>query len=211
MVEQHHHLDRPYGAKLATIFKFRGVERITKSEAAKERAESKTLFNYDKKLFSLYQSSQVDDGIKLRLPSKLIFFVMLPLLLLAFALYMFFGTGSQKLLKGSSDVVSPDPKVVPVSIPVPTVTSNNELPKLQAVEHIEYERPKVIFEKVAMVVSNNDHCIAKDIDGKTLDISSDECLSFANNPYSGSYIPMEALNYIYVDENLPNATTNPNL
>lgn len=211
MVEQHHHLDRPYGAKLATIFKFRGVERITKSEAAKERAESKTLFNYDKKLFDLYQSSQVDDGIKLRLPPKLIFFVMLPLLLLAFALYMFFGTGSQNLLKGGQDVVNNDPETLPLSLPVPVVASNNELPKLQAVEHIEFERPKVIFEEVVMVVSDGSHCIAKDIDGKTLDISSDECLSFANNPYSGSYIPMEALNYIYVEENLPNATTSPDL
>ena len=215
MVEQHHHLDRPYGAKLATIFKFRGVERITKSEAAKERAESKTLFNYDKKLFSLYQSSQVDDGIKLRLPPKLIFFVSLPILLIAFSAYMFTTDGSEAMLTGGDKKddtsISNVTSNIPNAVPAPAVVSSSELPKLSSVEHIEFQPTKVIFEEVAMVVSNGNSCIAKDYSGKTLDISSDECLLFAENPYSSSYIPMDALNYVYVDENLPNATTNPNL
>lgn len=209
MVEQHHHLDRPYGAKLATIFKFRGVERITKSESAKERAESKTLFNYDKKLFDLYQSSQVDDGIKLRLPPKLIFFVMLPVLLMVFAGYMFYASGSQSLLTGSSKVDdnSTLPNVtdnITGSVPAASLPTDSKLPKLQAVEHIAFERPKVIFEQVALVVSNGSVCIAKDIDGKQLDITNDECLLFQSNPYSASYIPMDALNYVYVDESPQN-------
>lgn len=208
MVEQHHHLDRPYGAKLATIFKFRGVERITKSEAAKERAESKTLFNYDKKLFSLYQSSQVDDGIKLRLPPKLIFFVSLPILLMAFAAYMFTTDGSKKMLTGGDKKydtsISNVTDNIASAVPAPAVVSSSELPKLSPVEHTPYPMPKVVFEQVATVVSNGNHCIAKDYSGKTLDISSDECLIFADNPYSASYIPMDALTYVYVDENLPN-------
>ena len=208
MVEQHHHLDRPYGAKLATIFKFRGGERITKSEAAKGRAEGKTLFNYDKKLFNLYQSSQVDDGIKLRLPPKLIFFVSLPILLMAFSAYMFTTDGSKRMLTGGDKKddtpISNVTDNIASAVPAPAVVSSSELPKLSPVEHTSYPMPKVIFEQVATVVSNGKHCIAKDYSGATLDISSDECLLFAENPYSASYIPMDALTYVYVDENLPN-------
>ena len=86
----------------------------------------------------------------------------------------------------------------------PAVVSSGELPKLSPVEHIKFEPTNVIFEQVATVVSNGKHCIAKDYSGATLDISSDECLLFAENPYSASYIPIDALTYVYVDENLPN-------
>ena len=208
MVEQHHHLDRPYGAKLATIFKFRGVERITKSEAAKDRAESKTLFNYDKKLFDLYESSQVDDGIKLRLPPKLIFFVSLPILLMAFALYMFNSDGSKKMLTGGDQKEDDKPLLdvtqnIAAAVPAPAPAPSAELPKLSPVEHIEFEPTKVVFEEIALVVSNGSNCIAKSADGRQLDITTDECFLFKSNPYSASFIPMDALNYVYV-ENLPN-------
>ena len=59
MVETHWHLDRPYGAKLANIYQFRGAERNPRSRSAIERAERKTLFNYDKRLFDFFITAQV--------------------------------------------------------------------------------------------------------------------------------------------------------
>lgn len=79
MVEVHYHLERPYGAKLASIYEYQGCERNPTSLAAKGRVKNKTLFNYDKSLYELYESSQVKDGIKFRLPKELTVWLILAL------------------------------------------------------------------------------------------------------------------------------------
>lgn len=207
MVEQHWHLDRPYGAKLASIYQFRGVERTPKSRSAIERAERKTLFNYDKKLFDLYQSSEVEDGIKLRLPPKFFMSIAAILAIVGFSAYMFFGESTQDMLqgKGKNEPVSTAANAEPVAVPaaVPATAPAQPVSALSPVEHIDYPPTKVIFEQVAMVVSNNDLCIAKDASGRTLAISNDECQLFAANPYASSYIPMAALEKVYVEKESP--------
>lgn len=213
MVEQHHHLDRPYGAKLATIFKFRGVERITKSQAAKERAESKTLFSYDKKLFDLYQSSQVDDGIKLRIPPKLIFFVLAPLLLFLFSAYMFFKPSTQNMVTGvqnvDNTVLSNPADAVADAVSAAAVVSNSQLPTLPTDQYTNYDSPNAVFEEVALVLSNNDVCIAKNNVGRTLDLTYNECLLFVSSEYNASFIPLDLLTPVYVEYD--NDGTKPNL
>jgi hypothetical protein len=207
MVEEHHHLDRPYGAKLANVYLFRTAEVNPRSRTAIEGAERKSLFNYDKRLFDLYKSSEVDDdGIKLRLPPKLFMGIAVILAIFGFSAYMFFGTGTQNMLtgEGKNELVA-DVEPLSAVVSVPPHAPVEQLPELQSAEHIKYEPTKVIFEKVAMVVSNNNLCIAKDASGQTLDISSDECLLFVSNPHSTSYIPVAALEYVYVDKDLPNA------
>lgn len=206
MVEQHFHLDRPYGAKLANIYQFRGAERTPKSRTALERAERKSLFNYDKRLFDLYQSSEVEDGIKLRLPPKLFLGVGSVLAIFGFSAYMFLGESTQNFVQGKADnepVAVTESVAVPV--PVPAVAPTQQLSELQAVEHINYMPTKPIFEQVATVVSSNNLCIAKDASGRTLAISSEECMLFAANPYSASYIPMAALEKVYVEKESPSA------
>lgn len=204
MVETHWHLDRPYGAKLANIYQFRGAERNPKSRTAIERAERKTLFNYDKRLFDLYQSSEVEDGIKLRLPPKLFMGIAAIFAIIGFSAYLFFSESTQAMVKGTaknepaSTAANAQSVAVPVS--VPAVAPAQSVPALSPVEHIEHPPTKVIFEQVAQVVSSDNLCIAKDVAGRTLDISSDECKLFAANPYSASYIPMDALNRVYVEE-----------
>ena len=206
MVEQHFHLDRPYGAKLANIYQFRGAERTPKSRTALERAERKSLFNYDKRLFDLYQSSEVEDGIKLRLPPKLFLGVGSVLAIFGFSAYMFLGESTQNFVQGKADnepVAVTESVAVPV--PVPAAAPTQQLSELQAVEHINYMPTKPIFEQVATVVSSNNLCIAKDASGRTLAISSEECMLFAANPYSASYIPMAALEKVYVEKESPSA------
>ena len=213
MVETHWHLDRPYGAKLANIYQFRGSERNPRSRTAIERAERKTLFNYDKRLFDLYQSSEVEDGIKLRLPPKLFMGIAAILAIIGFSAYLFFGESTQKMVKGTgnNEPVSTAANAQPVAVPaaVPATAPAQPVPALSPVEHIVYPPTKVIFEQVATVVSNNNLCIAKDASGRTLDISSDECKLFAANLYSASYIPMDALSYVYVEETPKDEQSNP--
>lgn len=90
MVELHTHLERPYGAKLATIYEYRAHEKNPRSESAKKRCENKRLFNYDSSLYDLYESSQVDDGIKFRLPKSLVFWGGLALIIPFYLIYAFF-------------------------------------------------------------------------------------------------------------------------
>ena len=206
MVETHWHLDRPYGAKLATIYQFRGVERTPKSRSAIERAERKTLFNYDKRLFELYQSSEVEDGIKLRLPLKTVLFVLAPFALFGFSAYTWFSDDN-KMVKGSPDAAIAQP--VATAVPVPPVTPVEQLPALPPTQPIHVPATNPILQQVALVVTNNNNCIAKDNNGMTLNVTRDECLSFQNKNYGSSFIPMDLLNPVYVDE-APNATQ-PNL
>lgn len=197
MVETHWHLDRPYGAKLATIYQFRGVERTPKSRSAIERAERKTLFNYDKRLFDLYQSSEVEDGIKLRLPGKLVLFVLAPFLLFGFSAYKWFGEDN-KMIKGSPDAAIA--QSVATTVPVPVTPPVEQLPTVPPAQPLYVPPTNPVIQQIAMVVSNNNHCIAKDISGATLNVTPEECLLFANNPHSASFIPMDLLTPIYVDE-----------
>lgn len=207
MVETHWHLDRPYGAKLATIYQFRGKETNPKSRSAIERAERKTLFNYDKRLFELYQSSEVEDGIKLRLPLKMVLFVLAPFALFGFSAYTWFSDDN-KMVKGSPDAAIAQP--VATAVPVPPVTPVEQLPALPPTQPIHVPPTNPVIQQIAMVVSNNNHCIAKDISGATLNVTRDECLLFANNPYSASFIPMDLLTPVYVDESKTNGIK-PNL
>lgn len=207
MVETHWHLDRPYGAKLANIYQFRGVERNPRSRSAIERAERKTLFNYDKRLFDLYQSSEVDDGIKLRLPLKMVLFVLAPFALFGFSAYTWFSDDN-KMVKGSPDAAIA--QSVATAVPVPPVTPVEQLPALPPTQPIHVPPTNPVIQQIAMVVTNNNHCIAKDISGATLDVTRYECLLFASNPYSASFIPMDLLTPVYVDESKTNGIK-PNL
>lgn len=102
MVEQHHHLERPYGAKLASIYEYRGVERNPSSVSAKNRVENKRLFAYDKSLFDYYESSQVKDGIKMRLPRELTFWLVVLVVITGLNYYYWTADGTQKYLNAMS-------------------------------------------------------------------------------------------------------------
>lgn len=61
VVGEHIHVDRPMGAKLANIYKWRQAEQKPQGRTVKEKAESRSLFKYDKDVFNYYASVDVDD------------------------------------------------------------------------------------------------------------------------------------------------------
>lgn len=203
MVETHWHLDRPYGAKLASIYQFRGVERNPKSRSAIERAERKTLFNYDKKLFDLYQSSEVEDGIKLRLPPKLLWAIAAIIALFVFSFYMFSSEKTQKFVTGKDDT-SVNAESLAAAVPVPAVAPVEQLSAPTPDQHTNELSANVIQYQAAMVVSSNGVCIAKNADGLTLPVTNEECLSLTVQRHSASFIPMDLLTPVYVEKDLPN-------
>lgn len=181
MVEMHHHLERPYGAKLATIYQYRGAERNAKAPTVKQRAERKTLFAYDKKLFDLYQSTNVDDdGIKLRLPKQLIFWCVALIAIVGFTIRLFFADGTQALIaKGMGKQQD--------EIKANLVDTSTNTDALQSIKQQNFTATDTALTpqqseltRIAMVIASSTTCIAKNSKGQMLDVSADDCFAYAN-------------------------------
>lgn len=143
MVEIHNHLERPYGAKLATIYEYRGCERNPRSQSAKQRCENKRLFNYDSSLYDLYESSQVDDGIKFRLPKQLFFWVLIALLIPVYVFYTFFSSKDSKYLGGDkkdeTQAQVQDKQATPDQ-----VSSSDQVPSSQQIQPLPPPSPNAL-------------------------------------------------------------------
>lgn len=91
VVGEHLHLDRPMGAKLANIYKWRNAEQKPQGRTVKDRAESRMMFKYDKDLFNYYSSVDVDDDKanhkSFKVPFSLYIYFVLGGGLLLFAFY----------------------------------------------------------------------------------------------------------------------------
>lgn len=61
VIGEHIHVDRPMGAKLANIYKWRQAETKPQGRTVKERAENRSLFKYDEDVFNYYDSVDVSD------------------------------------------------------------------------------------------------------------------------------------------------------
>lgn len=209
MAESHFHLDRPFGAKYANVYQFRGVERSPKSTSAMARAEVVTKFIYSKKIYKYYESSQVNDGIKLRIPKKMIIGVSIPIIMAIGAYLMFTSDKSQKVFKGV------DPNSIVESMPddsslagdngdnrplSPNDVNQAPVAPVGPVEHVSFYPENVIYQKIAQIVSSDTNCMAMDINGAILDIPVDICFKFIDNPYSASFIPMDVLEAVNVEQ-----------
>ncbi len=212
MVEKHYHLERPYGAKLATIYQFRGAERTPKSRSAKDRAERQLLFNYDKSLFDLYESSQVEDGIKLRLPKQILFWIGILLVIVYFIIKMVFFNDTNKQLVNKLQG-KPEPSSQQSSSLLdmsPSNTSDNLLSTLQqqssqsnqstnqlsqqSIESVQqllisaqqYQQAEQV--RPAMVIVSENNCSVTNAYGQRLDLTSEQCQQIANKPLQISYL-----------------------
>lgn len=91
VVGEHYHLDRPMGAKLANLYRYRQAEEKPGGTTVKARAESRTLFKYDKKVFDYYDSVDVSDENanhkKLKIPLWKVLPLIVGLLILVYTFY----------------------------------------------------------------------------------------------------------------------------
>lgn len=177
MVEQHYHLDRPYGAKLASIYQYRGAEKNPTGVTVKQRAENKQLFAYDKSLYQLYESSQVNDGIKMRLPRELVFWGCVLVATLGGAYYFIFGNANtqdyiQAVQEGRDGETSPidaPTDAPPQDAPNPQTASNGQLSQTeQTVEQTEQVQ-------VRGVIKMGNKCSAYNKDGMLLELTKKDC------------------------------------
>lgn len=102
VVGTHYHVDRPYGASLANISRWRDAQKNPKSRDARQAVEEKQLFKYDKTLFDYYKSVDVEDdkanhkGLKLPMGKLLPFII--GIIMIGYSIYSFnlFGTKEEK-------------------------------------------------------------------------------------------------------------------
>lgn len=205
VVGEHYHLHRPYGAKLATCFMWRNqVAKNPMGRDAQNKVEHRFLFTYPKKCYGLYESAQVkDDGFKLKVPKKTVFFIALPFLLFAFSAYQFFSPSTQNMIEGkklsspASAVADTQTQVanlsqlgtdLTASVPAFTPTPQQTMPTWASMpEQAEQMRVASVF------AMPDGSCIARNSRGFTLPIDNDTCQRYANKQ-----IPMD---FSYTQQN----------
>lgn len=197
MVEIHYHLERPYGAKLATIYQYRGAERKPSGVSVKQRAESKKLFNYDKRLYELYESSQVDDGIKFRLPRELTVWIILAGIVGVYFYSQVTSDGMNKYLNMASGESTETAETAKSTNKAPETSSEVQgqavapQPSPEAQKEPVQSRRVYYYEKwlppdyelikaeqnlqVRGVMKMRDKCIAYNTHGDMMTLTQDEC------------------------------------
>lgn len=99
LIGEHYHLHRPYGAKLASVYYWRGAQKQPNSEAAKERSENNFQFVYPKDVFKLYKSATAHH-VKFKIPTKIIGTFVIALGMLGFVLYLVYKPETQSFFTG---------------------------------------------------------------------------------------------------------------
>lgn len=183
MVEQHYHLERPYGAKLATIYQYRGTEKFARRPSVKERAERITLFFYDNSLYELYESSQVDDGIKVRLPKKIIGYVAFCLCCFGLSAKLFMSDNTQRYIDmANAEQVETDTPLVTGETITNSLAQTQNLTATENIQVIPTISPEQYeLTRVAMAIKTDDYCIATNSKGDEIPMSQQDCILYAEH------------------------------
>lgn len=194
VVQEHYHLARPYGAKLATCYMWRNeAQKNPMGREAQRKCENKFLFTYPRKCYDYYESAQVqNDGLKAKIPLKTLIFVSLPLVFFGFSAYMWFAPTTQNMVDGKS-----------LSTSAPKIETNEHTKDMLKKEDEKILSASTVSNapipeqleavRVAFVMSTPDNCYAKNSRGFDLGLTYEECMKYANKekPMNPSYIPKE--------------------
>lgn len=205
VVGEHIHVDRPMGAKLANIYKWRQAEQKPQGRTVKDKAESRSLFKYDKDIFNYYSSVDVDDDKAnhkgLKIPKILIITIgggSLLLLYVLFGLYNDYKARTnkeqpakiekksqydqmqeQKEQEKQSDIITATPPQTDVVQDEPKriyANLNEKKAKYLNDFHIEFDHDDI---RPAQVISNGKNCMAFNKYGDKLNINQIQCLDLA--------------------------------
>lgn len=129
VVGEHYHLDRPMGAKLANLYRYRQAEEKPGGTTVKARAESRTLFKYDKKVFDYYDSVDVADENanhkKLKIPLWKVLPLIVGLLILIYTFYniAFDGGIKPNYAKEETEETTEEARETQTALPGATTTA----------------------------------------------------------------------------------------
>lgn len=203
VVGEHIHVDRPMGAKLANIYKWRQAEQKPQGRTVKEKAESRSLFKYDKDVFNYYASVDVDDDKAnhkgLKIPKILIITIGGGSLLLLYVLFGLYNDYKAKTTKEQpakvekksqydqmqeekakqAEIITATPPQTDILQDEPKriyVNLNEKKAKYLNEFHIEFNHDDI---RPAQVISNGKTCMAFNKYGDRLNIDGVQCLDLA--------------------------------
>lgn len=198
VVGEHIHVDRPMGAKLANIYKWRQAEQKPQGRTVKEKAESRSLFKYDKDVFNYYASVDVDDDKAnhkgLKIPKILIITIGGGSLLLLYVLFGPYNDYKAKTnkeqpakveKKSQYDQMQEKAKQADIITATPPQTNilqdepkriyanlNEKKAKYLNEFHVEFNHDDI---RPAMVITNAKNCTALNKYGDVLNLTSVQC------------------------------------
>ncbi len=190
LVGEHYHLHRAYGAPLATVYLWRTTAYNPNTVSAKERAENKTHFQHDKKLFRFYKSASVHTH-KMAIPRAVFFYAGLALCCMigVYKLYLHPNTqsmvnaaragskpGAMDSLSSKTAATASEGSSGSSAVGVAAGT-DSAMQSDQVLQALELNRP-------ALIVSDSSGlCIAKNRYGMPLaTVTADQCARLAASP-----------------------------
>lgn len=199
LIGHHMHLDRPYGAKLSTIYNWNKVEDKPNSRSARDRCHMKQIFTYRKDLYQYYKS--VDEGtnhtIKLKLPRKLVFFLLLPFFFFGIVIYLLnrdeltiFSSPEQQIETIELEQQHEPQQANPFSISeqseqIATDAQQLMLPQPQSSNKIQSEtvsidpiKQQIELNTITGAMSFGDKCKATNKFGHILNITQQQCFEY---------------------------------
>lgn len=224
LIGEHYHVHRPYGAPLASIYFWRNAERKPSGRTAQQYTENKFLFRYDKKLFDYYTSA-VEHTHKMRIPPKLIAFMLLPIIL-AFGVWHFASKSAQvKSMVGvKEDVVATDTKEKSFTQQQAEqiakfdnkeintqVSASSTSASIEPIQQATQATPEQLeLQRVAMIIDSGYHCRAVNRWGDAIKITQGECKELSKQPFlSASYLNRNSSSNTYDQEQAQPIQSNP--
>jgi len=198
LTQTHRHIVRIWGMQSATIHLWNGV----KDNCDKQRADSeKSKFIFDKSLYGVYKSAEVHT-MKRRIPMRVVFLLLVPLLLFAAAYVVYsiavkpkkvapVGTGPEAAAMSAASPGAAQERFDPVADARRYVYQNT--PRVQHVQHTapkydELTKPQAV-PVPAMCIKTKSACQCYSQQGTKMDVVGNACFDIAYNGYFQEFDP----------------------
>ncbi len=211
LIGEHIHLDRPMGAKLSNVYKWRTAQEKPNGVTVKRRAEDTYLFKYNKEYFKYYKSVDVDDDKanhkKLKIPTWRFLPLLAGLIICSWAFYSIAFNGIQPVksdTKAKKEVTKDESTTAITDGITPNLISDNQENNQQTnalnqrrIYLYENELPKD-YEirrndpnlQIRGVAQMGNKCTAYNTLGDMMTLSQDECKSYVGTGrvYKSDYV-----------------------
>lgn len=181
-VEEHFHTERLNGAKRQRVLVFQNIvpNPHLMSDAKRATAIRDNRYTFDKKLYALYKSTELDT-FKFKMPKKAFFFIIGLTCLIGFIAFMLRGADDSIIVKSAVGEAI-DTKTAPEAANKPAEHQN--VKAIESPEVYELTRPAMAIK------SSNGTCHVRNSIGDFLHVDPSDCLQMATDH---RYLPRSRL------------------
>lgn len=179
LVGMHFHLHRAFGFERSTLYMWRMGQTNPDTKSSQRYAESKTTFKFPKHFYGLYDSATVHTHQR-KVPFYYIAICAIPVLLFSYSGYKYYE-GQQRKEANKTLQATETTETQKLS---PTLQQIKDQKDGKQPDDPQQEQQQLDQEtqRVASVFASSDTCRAYNGFGDIVDISTKECLEYADNP-----------------------------